>query len=227
MLYNLTTLLGILFFCIILRIAIKHLYGKQLLKLLSIILVLFKTTEYISANISGRFAFPIEISTISYFIFSFVFIFDIKKGYHIASFFGMISGIGFFLFYTCFGFLIPHPFNTFSHLVSIYAHGVLLIGGAYLFFKHSFAHFNKRDLLIVMLFILCHASIFYIDSHANTTFIYYLVKTDYLPRLNNLWVNHIIKIIFYKVLFISYLLTVNLFFYYNKQLHLNYYRELN
>lgn len=219
MLYNLLSIIGLCIFITVLIVANKKSFGRKLIKILSIILILFKTSEYIIINLSGSFNYPIEISTITYFLFSIVFIFDIRKAYHIASFLGVISGVGFFVFYGCFGFLSPLPFNIVNLIISIYSHGVILIGGLYLFYNYTFTELKKYHLIIAMLLIICHAAIFQLDTHINSTFISLLISPDYYLRLSNGWINHLLKLILYMALFYCFQIIVNRFYYWNNYLH--------
>jgi len=174
------------------------------LKYISMLLIGFKLVEYIIWNVQGNFSFPIEISTITYFLFAIILLFDIKKGYQLASFFGIISGIGFFLYYSLFGFISSFEFDVTRQIIAVICHGILLMGGLYLFINNDFNEQKKFDLYIAMITILAHASIFYVDSIKNSTFIYYLVKPEFLEFFQNIWLNYLVKVVYYVVLFILY-----------------------
>ena len=213
---NIISIIG-LFVCIIsVVLLMKSSSGTKILKLASLFLLVFKLTEYAIGNAKGEFSYPIEISTITYFMFSITILFNIKKCLHIASFFATLSGVGFFVFYSLFGSSTLLHYDIGRHIISVICHGILLIGGIYLFLKNEFKESNKYDIYIVMLAILGHASIFYIDSIKNTTFIYYLIKPEFLKVFSSLWKNHLIQILYYFVLLLIFSQIIVLFYKLNK-----------
>ena len=75
---------------------------RQVLWLISIIMLIYKVVEYMVYFYRGELTkIPIEYSAIAYFIFSIVIVFKIKRFYGLAGFVACLSG---------FGYLIAFPF---------------------------------------------------------------------------------------------------------------------
>jgi hypothetical protein len=191
------------------------------IKLLAAFLMLFKIGEYIYTNIKSDFSYPIEISTITYFMFSIIVIFNIKKAYHIASFFAIISGLGFFLYYSTLGFISSFYFDLPRHIIAIFSHGILFIGGVYLLEEFYFDRNKRFDIYIIILAIICHASIFYFDAIKGTTFIYFIVKPDFLEQSSINWINHLIKLSYYSLMLLLFNKCIDLFYRYNNRIICN------
>ena len=201
MLFNLISIIGLLVSVVVIYLLSVTKQSNKIVKLMCLIMLVFKTTEYVIMNLMGEVTYPIEISTITYFMFSIVVLFDIKKLFHIASFFAIISGVGFFLYYSLFGFISSLYFDVGRHVVAVTFHGILLIGGVYLFSKNVFDKAKKNQMLVVMLMIIAHGSIFYLDSIEGTTFIYFLVNPKFLQIFGNFYLNHILTLGYYLVAF--------------------------
>ncbi|MCK5731562.1 MAG: hypothetical protein KAH13_00940 [Tenericutes bacterium] len=218
MLFNISSVIGFLVALTTMVCLIKSNKGLSVIKWLSVLLIVFKTLEYIYMNLFVEIAFPIEISTVTYFMFSIIVLFNMKKFFHIASFFALISGIGFFLYYSLFGYISSEYFGIGRHIVAIFSHGILLIGGGYIFVKNNFKESNKLHLVIVMLAIIAHASIFYIDTIKGATFVYFLVKPEFLNVFSNYLLNHLFKATYYIVIFFFYSKIIHAFYNWNYNL---------
>lgn len=210
--FNITSVLGLLISIFIVSILLKSKRGEHLLRVLTVILLIVKIAEYIYMNISSGFTYPLEISAITYFMFSIIVLFRMKKLYHIAAFFGVISGIGFFLYYSTLGFISAFYFEMLRHYVAIMAHGILFIGGVYLLVNHDFKKTNKKDLLLTMVLILAHASIFYTDAIEGTTFIYFLIRPEFLMISSYELLNHLLMILYYLLTFSVFITVINKFY---------------
>jgi hypothetical protein len=103
------------------------------------------------------------------------------------------------------------------HIIAIIAHGLLFIGGTYLLLSNDFRKTNKMDLLLTMVLILAHASIFYTDAIKGTTFVYFLIRPEFLKISSIDSVNHFIKIIYYLTAFLIFGFTIKKFYYINEQ----------
>ena len=216
MLFNLLSIAG-------LSLCILSIYGlnritnpMKYIKILALALMVFKAAEYVYINLYEDFSYPIEISTVTYFMFSIIVLFNIKKAYHIASFFAIISGMGFFLYYSVLGFISSFYFEIPRHIIAILSHGVLLIGGIYLLEEFSFDRNKRFDIYISILAIISHASIFYFDAIKGTTFIYFIIKPEFLEQTSLNWLNHLLKLVYYILIFIIFDKSINLFYQYNK-----------
>ncbi|MGD9910216.1 MAG: hypothetical protein AB7U79_06395 [Candidatus Izemoplasmatales bacterium] len=201
MLFNMISLLGLIFSFFVLVAIYKSNRGEKILKLFSALLVIYKTIEYVIINIHGQYTFPIEISTISYFMFAFILFSNKEKYYHIASFFGILSGTGFFFYYSIFGFVSEPFIGTYQHIVATIGHGILFVGGFYLFFKYPFSSQFKYQIYLVLLAIMCHAAIFQTPDYLNRTLIMFIINPYFLSFSDYLWMNHLLWIIYYLLLF--------------------------
>lgn len=221
MLFNIISILGFGISLLMIYLLTHYKWGFKVLKYLAVFMLVFKITEYIIMNLMGEVSYPIEISTITYFLFSIVIIFNIKKLFHVAAFFAIISGLGFFLYYSLFGFISAMVFEVPRHIIAVGFHGILLIGGSYLFIKNKFDKSQKMQLLMVMLLILSHGSIFYLDSIKGSTFIYFLVNPEFLQIFDSNLLNYSIMMIYYLIIFGIYLLLINKFYILNNMYHRN------
>jgi len=221
MLFNVFSIIGLIISVFTIIGINRSKNGLKYLKVLAIVLFVYKTLEYIIMNVFFEFSFPIEISTITYFMFSIIVLFDMKKYYHIAAFFALVSGLGFFLYYSIFGFISSLYFGYVRHFIAVISHGILLVGGSYLFFKQVFSNTKKTSIIITMLAIIAHGSIFYTDSIKNTTFIYFLVNPEFLMVTNLLMINHMILLGYYVILFSVFVFIIEKFFLLNKKYHEN------
>ncbi len=214
--FNIISILGFIISMGVIKVSLQSKHGLRFIKILSVFLLTLKTVEYIYLNYSGEFSYPVEISTISYFLFSTVVLFRQKKWYHVASFFAIISGIGFFAYYSILGFVSSFYFGLFRHIIAVICHGILLIGGVYLYRTNRFSSKQRFHLVIVMLLIIAHASIFYLDSIQGTTFIYFLIRPDFLEITVFPWLNHLVQVIYYFTLMFVFQLLITSFYKYNE-----------
>ncbi|MDD3123981.1 MAG: hypothetical protein PHC62_10840 [Candidatus Izemoplasmatales bacterium] len=197
---NIISIIGLLICILAITSLLKSTHAMTYLKIAALFLLVFKTIEFTLVNVKGEFSYPIEISTITYFMFSITLLFNVKKYLHVATFFAIISGIGFFLFYSLFGSVSLLHYDIEKHIISVICHGILLVGGVFLLMQNEFNKSKKFDIYVVMLAILGHASIFYIDSIKNTTFIYYLIKPEFLQVFSSPWQNYLVQVLYYLIL---------------------------
>jgi len=219
MIFNLMSLIGLLLSLAIIYLMRKFNQGEKLVFYLSMFLLLYKAFEYGYLNVTGHLAYPMEISTVTYFMFSIIYLFKIKKFYHVAAFFGIISGIGFFSYYTTLGFMSTLYFGIYKHIMATIFHGILLIGGAYLMMTHQFTRQNKYAIYLVMLLILTHALSFYTDGIKGTTFIYFIIHPDFLMISNNVWINYIVKLAYNMSISMGFIYLVKLYYRLTDGLH--------
>lgn len=144
----------------------------------------------------GVLEIPVEISTISYFLFSLVMMFRKEAIYDLAAFFSLMSGMGFFLFYGIVG--LPDFLFTsaLSFVVSAISHGILLFGGIVLVRKIDFRMKNRARIWIGILAILLHAAMVLDQGVENPTFVSYLVRLDYLDFTNSVLLNSMVRMSF-------------------------------
>lgn len=166
----------------------------------------------------GIVTIPVEISTISYFMVTIIVAFSLKKFYNIASFFGLIAGLGYFLFYTLFGFTLAEEMSALDVVIGSLSHGYLLFTGLYLYRKNNFANSNKLSIWVTMLAIVCWALEFYDVEQRGITFIYYIIKPEFLMVFDNMIYNALLRLVYYSAIVSLFYVGVHLFYKFNQNI---------
>lgn len=108
-----------------------------ILALFSSVLLIWKTIEFTYYGLTHTGTYPIEISHISYFVFSVIILSGIKKLYFTGAIFAFISGCG----YTLAGLVSPKSIVTSLDfpifVMGVISHMMLLLGGMLTLFKYS------------------------------------------------------------------------------------------
>ena len=108
-----------------------------ILVLFASILLIWKTIEFTYYGLTHTGTYPIEISHISYFVFSVIILSGIKKLYFAGGIFAFISGCG----YTLAGLVSPKSIVTSLDfpifVMGVISHMMLLLGGMLTLFKYS------------------------------------------------------------------------------------------
>lgn len=220
MLFNIISIAGFVISMLLTRYMNQSSNGKKLLKAMAALLLVLKLIEFVTKNLQGTFYYPMEISAISYYLFSIVVLFNIKRFYHLAAFFGIISGIGFYLYYSTLGFMSFLYITDMSrHVIATLCHGILLVGGLYLLKQYDFSKTNRLEILLTMAMIIAHGSLFYVDRIKGDTFIYFLVNPEFLEFSSNLYINHFVKLLYYYLWCAVFVFSVNKFYDYSNLLH--------
>ena len=110
----------------------------------SLFLLIYKTIEYIYYNIKGfSNAFPVEFSAISYFLFSIVHLFRIKKLEQLAVFCAFISGFFYMLSIIFVGDgMFKYNGGIINTLITLLNHSLLYFGAI---IKMKFCKYNSAD----------------------------------------------------------------------------------
>ena len=107
-----------------------------LLSLISSILLIWKIIEFTYYGLTHTGTYPIEISHISYFVFSVIILSGVKSLYFTAGTFAFISGCG----YTLAGLVSPKSIVTSLDfpifVMGVISHMMLLLGGMLTLFKY-------------------------------------------------------------------------------------------
>ena len=157
---------------------IRH--KRQVLWILSIVMLVYKVIEYAYYLLSGELTkLPIEYSALAYFIFSFVIVFKIKKYYGLAGFVACLSG---------FGYLIAFPFMGDGSFINhgVYLTIAALVNHLFLFlgslFLMTFHRYQKSDLKIIMNYTIIYTiyvlAVSYLISFDQTHFIVILLDLN-------------------------------------------------
>ncbi len=218
MIFNLISIFGFVIFGL-LNWGLKNFkYSDKVIRIFSIFLFVFKSIYFIVQNIKGNLSIPVEISTISYFMLPIILTFKIYKLYNVASFFGIASGLGFFLFYSVAGFTVSNSLTLIDYILSVLFHGYLFTAGLQIMFKYKFE--NKPHLIwITMLSIISWAMAFYDFQTRGITFVYYIIKPSYLCVSSIMPINFLIILVFYAAIITLFYFFVKLFFKLNNKLH--------
>lgn len=216
--YNIICGISSLLMIIINKLLNKVKKKELILRILSILLFVYKLAYYVVENIKGNLSIPVEISSISYFLMFIIMIFKLQKLYGVGAFFGIIAGIGYFAFYTLFGFTVANNFTIKQILIGCFSHGYLLITGLHLFKKQKLTDKDKLLIWITLLSMLCWALVFYDIEMRGITFIYYVIKPEFLYVFPNMIFNICLIILYYVILILGFIFVVNLFFKLNKNM---------
>ena len=217
MLYNLLAIIGVVLMFFIIRYLLNVKYGELILKIVSIGIFVFKTGQYIVLNMMGDITIPVEISSISYFMVPVILTFGIKKLYHIASFFGMLAGLGFYFFYILFGFTLE-PYLTLAQvLTGIFCHTYLFTTGFYLFKKYDFSKTKSWTIWAVILGMIAFALSFYSLTVTGITFIYWIINPQFLYIFSSTILNILILLVYYAFLIFAFSMSIKLFYNLNQK----------
>lgn len=198
----------------------KFKYTPIVIQVFSIILFAYKSVFYIIQDLNGNISIPVEISSISYFLIPLILTFKIKKLYVVASFLGVASGLGFFLFYILIGFTVSTNFTIAEFLISVFSHSYLLTAGLQIMFRNRFVN-KPQTIWLAMLGVICWSMAFYDFANRGLTFIYYIIKPSYLCVFSSNVLNIFSVIIFYAIVLVLFHFAVKLFFRVNNKINKN------
>ncbi len=203
--------------CFVLMIGLSVLLQKcskkeLIMRIVSVLLFVWKFSYILYQNIIGIVSIPIEISTISYFIMFATLIFRIKGMYCVSSLLGILAGVVFFGFYMVAGFTLQNVFTLKAYLTGCLFHGYLLVSGLYLFKNYKFDKKEQPKIWITTLAIICWSLVFYGFVGEGITFIYYIVKPEFLLVFKNMSLNALVLIVYYCLLVSAYYGVIKGFF---------------
>lgn len=180
---------------------------EKLLKFGGIVLLLYKAYFFISTK-----NLPVEISAVSYFLVGIIIVFKLKKAYHIASFFGILAGFGFYIEYSVGGSMANGSLQ--DVIIATAAHNYLLFSGIVLNKKYDFSGSNRTTNWVIIFAMLAWAALYFNYMPENPCFILYLIRPDklFLFRTENTVVNLIISLIAYSILTALLKLYANIFY---------------
>lgn len=193
--------------------------NEIILRILSIIIFVYKLVHYVIQNVNGILSIPVEISSITYFLMCIILVFKIKSLYCIGSFFGIIAGLGYFLFYTFLGFTVASNFTVKDILLGCFNHGFVFVAGLHLFKANTFSQSDKPKIWVTIFAMLCWALVFYDMEMRGITFIYYLIKPKFLYIFENMSLNVLLMMLYYAALVTAFYFVIKLFFTLNNKKH--------
>lgn len=215
--FNLICAAGFIISLVFTFILKKSKKSELVLKALSVAIAVYKLCYYIGQNVKGSFSIPVEISSISYFLMCIILIFKIKALYGVGAFYGIVAGLGYFGFYMIFGFTVEKYLTVKEIIIGCFSHGYLLISGICLFENNKFCESDKLKVWITIFAMLSWALVFYDIEMRGITFIYYVIKPEFLFVSDNMSVNGIIMIAYYAALVFAFGFAVKLFFKFNSR----------
>lgn len=189
------------------------------LKIICWILLVYKIGQYTYLSFTQGFTYPVEISTVTYFVFTIVVVIGKEKLYSIASFFGMLSGFGYFTYYSILGYQATFHLGLYDLIIAIFSHGVLFAGGVYLSKIYYFPKKNRFYNYIVLALMLLNAAYYYRNIDSSRNFIFLVVKPTYLNLFEYNLFNIGIKILFYVAWTGFILVCTKLFYLFNRHYH--------
>lgn len=210
--YNLICASSFILMSVLSSLLSKTKKSELILRILSILIFVYKLIHYIIENINGNLAIPVEISNISYFLMSIILVFKIKSLYSIGAFYGIMAGLGYFLFYTFFGFTMTNNFTIKSILEGCFNHGYLLVSGLYLFKTSKFEDKDKLKIWATIFAMLSWSLVFYDMQLRGVTFIYYIIKPKFLFIFENMSLNVLLMMVYYALLVTAFYFVIKLFF---------------
>ena len=219
MLFNFICLVYILLIFLISKSANNFKYNEIMLKIFGTILCVYKLAFYVLKNIKGNFTVPVEISSISYFLVPIILVFKLKKLYVVGSFFGIISGIGYFVFYAIVGYNFINTFSVSKIVVACIAHGYLLLAGLRLFKQIKFKKDSIQMLWITIFAMLTWELIYRSYNPECIAFIYYLITPTFLLSSNNIFFNLFTFVAYYSFIVIAFNYILKLFYKINNTYH--------
>lgn len=223
MIFNIVSFFVFLISIFVSKFLAKWKHGEIFMRILSSLILLYKMVYFVYQNIYGNISIPVEISTISYFIVSILITFKLVNFYNIAAFLGLSSGIGYFVFYIFAGFTIENSLSIQALISANFTHGYLLIAGLYILQKYNFK--NKRNKLPIwtaMLAIIAWALVFFDVEQRGITFIYYIIKPQFLNIFGSFQMNILALISFYVLVIFLFSIWIKLYFKLNENLHSNF-----
>lgn len=187
-------------------------YNKAILRVISIVIFVYKSVYYVLQNVRGNLCIPVEISCISYFLIPIILSFKINALYNVGAFFGIVAGIGYFAFYTVCGFTVYDSFTIYDILLGCFCHGYLFVCGLHLFRTNTFDEKGKLSIWVAILAMLAWALVFFDMEMQGITFIYFVIKPQYLFFFDNMPLNVFIVMMYYSVLTVGFYGAVKLFY---------------
>ncbi len=219
MIYNIISAIGFALVVGLHFLLKKFKYLDKVIRGISAAVFIYKSAFYISENIKGNVCIPVEISTISYFMIPVILTFKIKGLYGVAAFFGCVAGLGYFAAYIPLGFWAAASFTVKEVIIGCFCHGYLLLTGAYLLESYALDKRKSKDIWITLLAMLCWALVFY-DSTRSLTFVYLVVKPEFLQVFSSSVINFFVTIAYYEAWGTAFYFGVKLFYKLNARLRL-------
>ena len=155
-----------------------------------------------------------------------ILIFKVRSLYSVGAFFGILAGVGYFLFYILFGFTLGDSFTIKDILIGCFSHGFLLISGMYLFTHYLFDKNDNLKIWISIFAMLCWALVFFDMEMQGITFIYYIIKPEFLFVFSNMSLNVLLLMVYYLTLVVAFWGVSKLFFNINNKFYLKKYAFL-
>lgn len=205
---------------LVLNWAMSHLKHIEIyLQIICLLFLIFKTCDYVRVNMVNTVTFPVEFSAVSYFVISIIVACRFRSGYPIASFLGIVAGLSFMIYYIIGGSNAASVFGRQELITSIISHSFLLTSGLQLFLKYKFNPSKYFKIWIAILGMIFNAFAFYDIRPRGTTFVYYIIRPDYLKVYDDMRINMLLMIAFYILLVAVFGLVVKLFYVTNALVH--------
>lgn len=219
MLYNLICGCAFVLTVVLGKLLSAYRHGQTVIRVVSAIIFIYKIAHYIVLNIRGILSIPVEISCISYILLPLIITFKIKKLYPVGAFFGIMAGIGYFSFYTAAGFTVAENFTVVQIITGCFCHGYLYVAGRYLFGTVKLEEKDKLSVWVTLFAMLCWALVFYDWEMRGITFIYFIIKPEFLKIFSVPALNALLFAVYYAVIAFAFAAVLKLFFNINRKTH--------
>lgn len=138
---------------------IKPIHSKRVLLLLSLFLFLYKTIEYtLYALHLEPSKIPVEYSTITYFLLSIVVIFQLDSLKPLASFMGIISGLGYVIVFIFLGSSYLKHQGLYITSMAFINHSIVFWGGLILLRTERFQKMDYKKIMVFTMIYLIYVT---------------------------------------------------------------------
>ena len=190
--YHVAAAVGVGTSFVLARLVAKCRHGEGFVWACSLFFLLARIAILVWKNLT-EISVPVEISTVTYFLQPLVLLFRLRKAEHLACWFGILSGAGFFLFYLFCGFTVADSIPIGQHLISTASHGFLFFAGWYLMFRRDFRDRNPLAVWVTLLAMVAWALFAAQTVSSGITFIYYAIRPDFLNLFDSARANLLLK----------------------------------
>jgi hypothetical protein len=191
---------------------------SRILKIICIALLSFNVCRYARALILGRgFIFPVEFSSVAYFVVPFILLTGIRKAQSWASYSGIMAGFFYYMTLILAGGRVYAQYQPNDIYISLYCHGTLYLCGLV---SMKTKKYESSDRFLLLGGNVCVALNAYllrpIAEGKARIFIYELMDGLYVKQLFPEAAGGFLMLLYYLLMFGFLLLSIKLFFVLNK-----------
>lgn len=217
--------LWIILIHIILRSFFKlnHTHSMTIVKLLCLILIGYKSIEYGLHWIQGDFTkMPVEYSAITYLLFSFTYLLNIKSLKPFVTFAAFLSGIGYLLAFPFLGSAFIAGNGLTKTLLALLNHSLLYLGSMIVMKNYQYSMESRKTILIYTFAVVAYsiAMQYLINFENKFLFIYMLLDGRILYNMfDNIDINGFIYLPYNILIITVYLGMISMFYKINSRIY--------